>query len=627
MSLFPRRTRRRRLAAAAIAVVLGTTGSGVLLGTQTAAAQQAQPRAAVDTAASGKRAALADCPPSPLWANTGGVDRELLQYDIEGNVLTHVSVARDYGDIAFSADGTKLYAVDFPGVGSTSLYTLDPVTGAEIDSVPITGPIGDLAFFGQAAVNGLTARADGMLIAGSFSTSRIFLIDPETGASTEAPYAFPDGFLSAGDFLTLEDGDVLAFATTDNQLTTPSTVFRIHPDNTITRIGTVPKMFGGAVSGGAVYAFGAAGDIYRLDDLPTEESTDPLPVTVVEATGNSFYGATAVQDAGQCPEPAYTVEKSASTPGPVGAGDTVTYTVTVVNTGEIAANAAFSDDLTEILDDATVVPGSVNASTGTAELNGSTLTWSGLLGTTQSATVTYAVEVNSPLSGDRDLGNTVTPTAPGGTCTAAGRCAVNVPVAATEPKLRIRKDVEETAFTGPGEILHYTFEVTNTGPVTVSDIEVTDDGPGTPKVTCPDTTLEPGDSLTCTATYKTTPADVKAGRITNTATVTGRGPDGAPVTATSNRVTLVACPCTTDCAHVKQYKVKVTSRQPLHIRKGPGTDHKITGKLQPHTFVAVTCRTNGQSVDGNRTWYRLADGRGWIPGRFTATKENIPGCS
>ncbi|MEF2527776.1 MULTISPECIES: DUF7507 domain-containing protein [Streptomyces] len=628
MTLLPRGATRHRLTASAVALVLGLTGTGALLGAQAAAARPTPARHAVAGAsAAGARTALADCPPGPLWANTGGTARRLIQYDTEGNVLSSTAAVRDYGDIAFSADGTRLYGVDFPGAGSTTLYTLDPVTGAETASVPVTGPIADLSAQGSSAVNGLTARADGMLIAGSFGTHQIFLIDPATGASTAAPYAFPAGFVSAGDFLTLADGDVLAFASPAGRPSAPSAVFRIHPDNTVTQIGTIPQMFGGALSGGSVYAFGSAGDIYRLTGLPTAESTEPLPVTVVEATGNPFFGATALQDAGQCPEPAYTVEKAASTAGPVDPGDTVSYTVTVANTGEVLANAAFSDDLSGILDDGAVVAGSVNASTGTAELNGRTLTWSGLLAARATATVTYQVRVDSPAAGDHRLRNTVTPTSQGGTCTAAGRCTVTVPVTSAEPRLRIRKDVEESAFTKAGEVLHYTFEVTNTGTVPVSGIHLTDNGPGTPPVTCPATTLAPGASMTCTATYTTTEADVKAGRIKNTATATGRGPDGTTVTTTSNRVTLVACPCKDDCSHVERHKVKIASKKPVKIHSGPGSDQEPTGTLKAHAHTSVICQTNGEDVEGNPVWYRLADGRGWIPARHAQADSAIPPCS
>ncbi len=349
---------RGRLLGAAVALALAVTASG-------GAAVAAGP------AGSGQltRAALAECPPGPVWANTGGADPQLVQYGPDGDVLSSAPLARDYGDIAFSPDG-------------------------------------------------------------SFVSAQIFLIYPATGVSSLYPASFPAGFVSAGDFLTLDDGDVLAFATAAGSAAgDPSAVFRVHPDNTVTQIGTVPQVFGGALSGGSVYGFGSDGDIYRLTDVPTEASTAPLPVTVVEATGNGFYGATAVQDAGECPEPAYTVEKSASSAGPVNAGDTLTYTVTVVNTSTVTVNAGFTDDLAGVLDDGQVVPGSVTASTGTAALTGTSLNWSGVLAPEGTATVTYQVRVDDPVTGDRVLRNTVTPTSEGGTCVAEGRCAVEVPVA------------------------------------------------------------------------------------------------------------------------------------------------------------------------------------------------------
>ncbi|MEU8943240.1 hypothetical protein OHU17_37450 (plasmid) [Streptomyces goshikiensis] len=218
-------------------------------------------------------------------------------------------MVRDDGDIAFSPNGSTLYGVDFPGAaGSTTLYTINPVTGAETASTPITGPLA--AVTPTPAVNGLTARADETLIAGSFSTSQIFLIDPATGGSTLFPVSFPAGIVSAGDFITLDDGDILAFGAPDT--TSPSPVFRIRPDNTIIQIGTVPQTFGAAKSAGQVYAFTSNGDINQLNSLPTTASTAPLPVTTTRATGRTFYGASSAQDSGSCVVPAYTPAKSAS---------------------------------------------------------------------------------------------------------------------------------------------------------------------------------------------------------------------------------------------------------------------------------------------------------------------------
>ncbi|MER7762249.1 hypothetical protein [Streptomyces sp. NPDC097619] len=533
-----RRVTGRALASAAVALVLATTG----IGTAVAAPAGSKPPVAAgakDRQGGTAAAALrAECPPGPLWANTGGATQQLLQYDPAGDQLSSVPLARDYGDIAFSRDGSTLYGVNFPGDGGTSLYTIDPVTGAETANVAITGPIATLND-GTAAVNALTARPDGTLLAGSFVTQQIFVIDPATGVSTLFGAAFPAGFVSAGDFLALDDGDVLAFGTpVDTQVGTPSAVFRIHPDNTVTQIGTMPQIFGGALSGGSAYGFGSGGSIYRLNSIPTAPSTDPLSVATVASPGAGFYGATSAQDAGQCPQPAYTVAKSASTAGPVAEGDTVTYTVKVTNTGTAVANGDFTDDLSGILDDATVVPGSITATSGDASITGTSLNWTGVLEGGGTATITYQVKVNTPVAGNLSLANTVTATAPGGSCATTGGCTVTIPVTAATRSLTVTKAATEDVFTAPGQTLHYTYKVTNTGTVPVSALAVTDNGPGTPVVTCPVTTLAPGASTTCTATHTTTAADVQAGKVVNTATADGTTPGDVPVTAGSNTVTV-----------------------------------------------------------------------------------------
>ncbi|MCI4082292.1 DUF11 domain-containing protein [Streptomyces sp. MMS21 TC-5] len=405
---------RRVLTGAAIGLVLAVTG--------TAGLAQAHTGTAPASAAAKARAV---CPPTPLWANTGGNDQRLIQYDTTGTALSNVPLARDYGDIAFSPNGSTLYGVDFPGApDSATLYTIDPVTGAETAGRPISGPLA--AVTSVPAVNGLTARADGMLIAGSFNSSQIFLIDPATGVSTLFPASFPAGTVSAGDFITLDDGDVLAFGST--VVGGPSPVFRIRPDNTVVQIGTVPQTFGAAKSAGSVYAFASNGDINLLTSLPTTASTSPLPVTTVEATGRGFYGATSAQDSGSCVVPAYTVAKSASPTGPVNQGNTITYRLTVTNTGTTAANGDFTDDLSDVLDDATFVPGSLTSTSGSANLTGNTLTWTGTLAPGGTATVTYQVRVNTPDTGDHTLVNYVAPTAPGGSCSSARSCSVTIHV-------------------------------------------------------------------------------------------------------------------------------------------------------------------------------------------------------
>src|SRR5690606_30156152 len=71
-----------------------------------------------------------------------------------------------------------------------------------------------------------------------------------------------------------------------------------------------------------------------------------------------------------------------------------------------------------------------------------------------------------------------------------------------------------------GNTVTYTFTVTNTGNVTMSDVTV-DDPKITGAITLDETTLAPGEIATGTATYTITQPEKDAGEVENSATVTG----------------------------------------------------------------------------------------------------------
>ncbi len=85
-------------------------------------------------------------------------------------------------------------------------------------------------------------------------------------------------------------------------------------------------------------------------------------------------------------------------------------------------------------------------------------------------------------------------------------------------------DKEGTFAAGPngtadvGETISYTFEVINTGNVTLTGVTVVDPLSGLSAIACPATTIPVGGSITCTATYQVTQADIDAGQVANTAT-------------------------------------------------------------------------------------------------------------
>ncbi|WP_230208418.1 hypothetical protein [Microlunatus sp. Gsoil 973] len=107
------------------------------------------------------------------------------------------------------------------------------------------------------------------------------------------------------------------------------------------------------------------------------------------------------------------------------------------------------------------------------------------------------------------------------------------------PDIQIAKNASPGSFGAAGTPITYSYQVTNTGNVTLDDVRVTDPHVGLSAVSCAPaqgSSLDPGDVMTCTAVYTTTQADLNAGSITNTATVTGTPPTGADVTDTDQAV-------------------------------------------------------------------------------------------
>ncbi|MFE3558080.1 SH3 domain-containing protein [Streptomyces sp. NPDC059193] len=52
---------------------------------------------------------------------------------------------------------------------------------------------------------------------------------------------------------------------------------------------------------------------------------------------------------------------------------------------------------------------------------------------------------------------------------------------------------------------------------------------------------------------------------------------------------------------------KVVSKGPLKVRSKANTRSRIVGQVYPNRTVEIECKQYGESVDGNRVWYRLHD--------------------
>ncbi|CCH30118.1 DUF11 domain-containing protein [Actinosynnema sp. NPDC047251] len=161
-----------------------------------------------------------------------------------------------------------------------------------------------------------------------------------------------------------------------------------------------------------------------------------------------------------------TADKATATPG-----ERVTYTVTVVNTGQADyPGATFADDLTGVLDDATW-DDQITADIGTATFDAGAkrLTWTGDVAKGATATITYSVTVGNPPAGDKRLRNVVTgPNCPAGSTD---------PACGTETLVRSVKLVKTGSPANPkvGDVVTYTVVVTNTGTAAYGGASFVDD--------------------------------------------------------------------------------------------------------------------------------------------------------
>ena len=115
--------------------------------------------------------------------------------------------------------------------------------------------------------------------------------------------------------------------------------------------------------------------------------------------------------------------------------------------------------------------------------------------------------------------------------------------------LTIQKSASPTSYDDIGQTITYTYKVTNSGNVDISaPITVTDDKFGTVPIQNSGT-LSPGSSVTGTATYKITDADINTGSVANVASATGSF-SGQPITSSNTVIEIVHYkPPTNDKAH------------------------------------------------------------------------------
>ncbi|MBK1438897.1 gliding motility-associated C-terminal domain-containing protein, partial [Parapedobacter sp. ISTM3] len=263
--------------------------------------------------------------------------------------------------------------------------------------------------------------------------------------------------------------------------------------------------------------------VYRICELLNPDNCDDATVTVFVAT------------------PSIALVKSAAiaTDAAVAAsGDAVIYTFTVTNTGNVPVSGIVINDtrigvsgLTPT--PATLAPGEVATATATYRL-------------TQDDIDSGAVWNTAVATGEDPEGYTVADESDAGTDANGDNIAdphtvdsdgdgdpTNDP---TGIELTRSLAITITKSTRPGEYVHvgdvitYDIVVTNTGNVTLTDIQLTDDNADAGSLS-PATIarLLPGESSRATATHTITQADIDVGYVYNSAEAVGRAPNGEEV--------------------------------------------------------------------------------------------------
>ena len=209
-----------------------------------------------------------------------------------------------------------------------------------------------------------------------------------------------------------------------------------------------------------------------------------------EAEVSVFFGFDSVRDDTNltvliCQSPSIAIEKTASQSSYDQAGEVITYTFTVENTGNVTlSNVKVTDPLNGL--------SSISPSSITSLAPGATGTF----------TATYTIT-----QADLDAGqvtNTATATGTFGETDYSDTDAETI-TAEQSASIAIEKTDSQSSYNQAGEVITYTFTVENTGNVTLSNVKVTDPlsglGPITPS-SIP--SLAPGATGTFTATYTIT---------------------------------------------------------------------------------------------------------------------------
>ncbi|WP_344051080.1 beta strand repeat-containing protein [Planotetraspora silvatica] len=442
-----------------------------------------------------------------------------------GETITYSYMATNTGNVTL----TNVSATDtaFSGTGTPAVITCLVTTLAPQDSTTCTGDytVTQADIDAGSIVN--TATASGTPPTGTAITSNASTATVTAAADsslTLAKTAAPNTVASAGQTVTYfyvvtNTGNVtldnvsaadLSFSGsgTPPVITCPATSLAPQASTTCTGDYTVTQA-----------------DIDAGSIVNTATASGTQPSGAVTESNASTATVTATADS------ALTLAKTAAPDTVTSAGQTVTYSHAVTNTGNVTLTSVH---VTEMSFSGSGTPPVITCGVTTLAPQESTM-----------CTGDYTV-----IQADIDAGSivntaTASGTPPTGTAITSNASTATV-TATADPSLTLTKTAAPDTVTSAGQIVTYSYAIMNAGNVTLTNVTATDtafSGTGTPPVImCPMTALAPLASTTCTGDYTVTQADIDAGSIVNTATASATPPTGTAITSNASTATVTAEP-------------------------------------------------------------------------------------
>ncbi|AOW10815.1 DUF7507 domain-containing protein [Flavobacterium gilvum] len=262
--------------------------------------------------------------------------------------------------------------------------------------------------------------------------------------------------------------------------------------------------------------------------------------------------------------PSIAVVKTSVVGGTGKVGDLVTYTFTVTNTGDttlngIVINDALTNSVNLSVTPSTLVPNGIGTATSTYIIKQSDIDAGKI---TNSATVTGTIPTGGTVT---DIsGTTITDNTP------------TVTTLTTSPSIAVVKTSVVGGTGKVGDVVTYTFTVTNTGNTTLSNIVINDVLTNTVNKVVTVGNLAPNATATTTVTYIIKQSDIDAGKITNSATVTGTTPAGGTVTDISGTAITNDTPTVTTLTTSPSIAVVKTSVVGTTIKVGDKVTYTFT---------------------------------------------------